>query len=62
MLHFSKGQKYVQNTSSRPFIILIAVLCTLTGFARAFDNADIEKFYHYCPVKVDKLVFEIIEI
>ena len=55
--------------------LLMSAVC-LVANAHAIDNSDIENFfnlspdeqgniisyYHYCPVKVDKAFFEIIEI
>ena len=36
-------------TTKRFFIILIAVLCALTGFARATDNKTFERFFNLTP-------------
>ena len=36
-------------TTKRFFIILIALLAALTGFARATDNKTFERFYNLTP-------------
>ena len=44
-------------TPKKYIIILVAVLCALSGFARAADNRTFNRFYHLSPIEFEKQMY-----